>query len=131
MIQIERFTGYKSGLEIAGLSYDKNLVLEGDLTEEGGYQAAERLLALAKPPTAILGCNDLTAIGALKAAHEAGLFVGKDLAITGYDGIQETASTNPPLTTLRQPTYEIARRLAGMLISITKGNLLNERPCGC
>lgn len=126
MIQIERFTGYKSGLEQAGISYDQNLVLEGDLTEEGGYQAAKKLLALAKPPTAILGCNDLTAIGALKAAHEANLLVGKDLAIAGYDGIQETATTNPPLTTLRQPTYEIARRLAGMLISITKGNPLNE-----
>jgi len=126
MIQIERLAGYKNGLEIAGLSYNKNLVLEGDLTEEGGYQAAKSLLVLAKTPTAILGCNDLTAIGALKAAQEAGLSVGKDLAIAGYDGIQETASTNPPLTTLRQPTYEIARRLAVMLISITKANMLNE-----
>ena len=126
MIQIERFNGYKRGLELASLSYDKDLVLEGDLTEEGGYLAARKLLGLIKPPTAILGCNDLTAIGALKAAQEAGLQVGKDLAVAGFDGIQETASTNPPLTTLRQPTYEIARRLAGMLISITKGNPLNE-----
>jgi len=126
IIQIERFLGYKSGLEQAGISYDQNLVIEGDLTEEGGYQAAKKLLALPKPPTAILGCNDLTAIGALKAAHEADLQVGKDLAIAGYDGIQETATTNPPLTTLRQPTYEIARQLARMLISITKGNSLDE-----
>ena len=121
MIQIERCNGYKRGLEQASLSYDENYVLEGDLTEDGGYQAAKKLLALSKPPTAILGCNDLTAIGALKAAQELGLQVGKDLAIAGYDGIQETASTNPPLTTLRQPTYEIARQLANMLILMTQG----------
>ncbi|MBE3142392.1 MAG: LacI family DNA-binding transcriptional regulator [Planctomycetes bacterium] len=126
MIQVERFAGYKKGLELSGLSYDEKLVLEGDLTEEGGYYAAQKLLAFSEPPTAILGCNDLTAMGILKAAHESGLQVGKDLAVAGYDGIQETAYTNPPLTTLRQPTYEIARRLAGMLISLTNGNTLNE-----
>ena len=126
MIQVERFAGYKMGLELSGLSYDGKLVLRGNLTEEGGYSAAQKLLALPDPPTAILGCNDSTAIGILKAAQELGLQVGKDLAVTGYDGIQETAYTNPPLTTLRQPTYEIARRLAGMLISLTNGNDLIE-----
>jgi LacI family transcriptional regulator len=126
MIQVERFAGYKKGLKLSGLSYDEKLVLEGDLTEEGGYYATQKLLTLSEPPTGILGCNDLTAIGILKAAQELGLHVGKDLAVAGYDGIQETAYTNPPLTTLRQPTYEIARRLAGMLISMTKGNTLDE-----
>jgi LacI family transcriptional regulator len=126
MIQVERFAGFQRGLELSGISYDGKLVLRGDLTEEGGYSAAQKLLALPDPPTAILGCNDLTAIGILKAAQELGLQVGKDLAVAGYDGIQETAYTNPPLTTLRQPTYEIARRLAGMLISLTNGNMLNE-----
>ena len=63
----------------------------------------------------------------INAGWNLGLQAGKDLAIAGYDGIQETAFTNPPLTTLRQPTYEIARRLAGMLISMTKGNTLNEQ----
>ena len=122
MIQVERFSGYKKGLELGGISYDGKLVIRGNLTEEGGYSAAQKLLALPDRPTAILGCNDLTAIGILKAAQEMGFQVGKDLAITGYDGIQETAYTNPPLSTLRQPTYEIARQLAGMLIAITKGN---------
>jgi LacI family transcriptional regulator len=125
MIQVERFAGYKQGLELSGLSYDEKLVLEGDLTEEGGYNAAQKLLTLSDPPTAILGCNDLTAMGVLKAAQESGFQVGKNLAIAGYDGIQETAYTNPPLTTLRQSTYEIARQLAGMLISMTRGNTLN------
>jgi len=121
MIQVERFAGYQIGLELSGLSYDGKLVMRGNLTEEGGYSAAQKLLALPDPPTAILGCNDLTAMGILKAAQELGLQIGNDLAVAGYDGIQETAYTNPPLTTLRQPTYEISRRLAAMLISVTKG----------
>jgi LacI family transcriptional regulator len=126
MIQVERFAGYKRGLELSGLSYDGKLILRGNLTEEGGYSAAQKLLALPDRPTAILGCNDLTAMGILKAAQELGLQVGKDLAVAGYDGIQETAYTSPPLTTLRQPTYEIARRLAAMLITMTNGSMLNE-----
>jgi len=126
MIQIERFAGYKRGLELSGISYDGKLVRRGNLTEEGGYSAAQKLLAIPDPPTAILGCNDLTAIGILKAAQESGLQVGKDLAVAGYDGIQETAYTTPPLTTLRQPTYEIARRLTVMLILLTNGNMLDE-----
>ncbi len=104
-------------------------MVRGNLTEEGGYAAAQKLLTLLDRPTAILGCNDLTAMGILRAAQELGFQVGKDLAIAGYDGIQETAYTNPPLSTLRQPTYEIARQLAGMLIAITKGNVdLLSRP---
>jgi LacI family transcriptional regulator len=126
MIQVERFAGYKRGLELAGLPYDGKLVLRGNLTEEGGYSAAQKLLALPDRPTAILGCNDLTAMGILKAAQESGLQVGTDLAVAGYDGIQETAYTNPPLTTLRQPTYEISRRLAAMLISVTKGEPISD-----
>jgi LacI family transcriptional regulator len=126
MIQVERFAGYKHGLELSGLSYDGKLVIEGDLTEAGGYYAVQQLLTLPNPPTAILGCNDLTAMGILKAVQESGFQVGKDLAVAGYDGIQETAFTDPPLTTLRQPTYEIARRLVGMLISMTRGETLNE-----
>jgi len=126
VIHHERLGGYRQGLELAGLPFDPNLVEDGDLTEEGGLRAARGLLARPQPPTAILGCNDLTAIGVLKAAEEAGLRVGKDLALAGYDGIQQTASTNPPITTLHQPTYEIARRLTGMLFTRINGQPLEQ-----
>jgi LacI family transcriptional regulator len=122
IIQVERLAGYRQGLEHSGISYDEKLVLESNLTEEGGYSAAKKLFILSDPPSAILGCNDLTAMGILKAAKEFGFQIGKNLAVAGYDGIRETEFTDPPLTTLRQPTYEIARRLATTLISITRGN---------
>lgn len=126
LVQVERLAGYKQGLELSGLAYDERLIFEGDLTEEGGYNAAKILLTRSELPTVVIGCNDLTAMGAMKAALELGFQVGKDLAVAGYDGIQETAYTNPPLTTIRQPTYAIARRLAEMLISIAKGKALDN-----
>ncbi|MDR3574382.1 MAG: LacI family DNA-binding transcriptional regulator [Anaerolineaceae bacterium] len=126
MVHVERLAGYKQGLERSGLAYDEKMVIEGDLTEEGGYNAAKILFNRSVSPTAVIGCNDLTAIGVLKAAQELGFQVGKDLAVAGYDGIRETAFTSPPITTLYQPTYEIAARLAAMLISLAGGNTIEN-----
>ena len=92
-----------------------------------GVGAARRLLDLGEPPTAILGVNDLTAIGAMRAAHERGLRVGQDIAVAGYDGTEDSAHTQPPLTTLKQPTYDTARRLVRMLVAVIRGEPLEER----
>src|SRR5690606_34641721 len=126
VIQADRYRGYLMGLEAAGIALDPQLVKEGDLTEAGGYRAAQELLRLNPRPTAILGCNDLTALGVLRAAQEQGIYIGTELAITGYDGIKETEYTSPPLTTLYQPTYEIARQLARMLVQLIEGKPLSE-----
>jgi LacI family transcriptional regulator len=127
VIQQERFTGYRKGLELSDLSFDSMLVRSGNLTEDSGHRAAQELLDLSNPPSAILACNDLMAIGALSAAQEKGMEVGKDLAIAGHDGIKETAYTNPPLTTLSQPTYDIARKLTRMLIQVLQEKDLPEK----
>ena len=120
VIQHERFQGYLSGLKIAGLDFDARLVTQADLTEESGYLAGQNLLSSVELPTAILGCNDQIAIGVLRAVREAGYLVGSQLAVAGYDGIRETAFTDPPLTTLSQPTYEIARQLVNMLMKMIR-----------
>lgn len=126
VIHADRFQGYRQGLESAQIPFEAVLVETGDLTENGGYEAARKLLTQSAPPTAILGVNDLTALGVLRAAQEKGIPVGTELAIAGYDGIKETEYTNPPLTTLYQPTYEIARQLARMLIRLIEGESLEE-----
>ncbi|MER3514751.1 MAG: transcriptional regulator, partial [Chloroflexota bacterium] len=88
-LQADRFAGYCDGLAAAGITFDPSLVTEGNLTRMGGYQAAQRLLALPQPPTAIVGVNDLTAIGAMRAARERGLVIGRDLAVAGFDGTED------------------------------------------
>lgn len=125
-LQVERFAGYQQGLAEAGIALDGTLVAEGDLTRAGGYQAAQRLLALPQRPTAIIGVNDLTAIGAMRAARELGLVVGRDLAVAGYDGTEDSEHTDPPLTTLKQPIYDTAQRLVEILLKRIAGEPLDE-----
>jgi LacI family transcriptional regulator len=126
VIQQERFEGYRQGLQAAGLKYNDQLVLLTDLTEDGGYLAACTLLKQANPPTAILGCNDQIAIGALRAAKETWRKTGIEFAVAGYDGIREGEYTDPPLTTLSQPTYEIARKLVQMLVAVINHDLVSQ-----
>jgi LacI family transcriptional regulator, galactose operon repressor len=126
-IQADRFEGYKKGLRMAGIPFDPNLVFEADMTRAGGYNAAKRLLKLDPLPTAITCFNDLTAIGVLHAVHEHGLTVGRDLAVAGFDGIKEAEHSLPPLTTLQQPLYDIARTLVRVLIAVIHEQPLQER----
>jgi LacI family transcriptional regulator len=126
IIQADRYAGYRDGLAEANIDWDESLTVEGDLTRAGGYQAGQQLLALPNRPTAIIGINDLTAIGVMRAASEVGLVVGPDLAVAGFDGLEDAAQTDPPLTTLNQPVYDIARRVVGMLLKIVGGEALAE-----
>ncbi len=126
-LQRDRFAGYRHGLAAAGIEFDPSFVAEGDLTRMGGYQAAQRLLDLPQPPTAIIGVNDLTAIGAMRAARERGLVIGRDLAVAGFDGTEDAEHADPPLTTLNQPVYDIARQLVRMLLALIAGEPLAER----
>jgi len=125
-LQADRFRGYQEGLTESGIIFDEGFVAEGDLTRDGGYLAAKKLLALQSPPTAIIGANDLTAIGILRAARELGISVGSDLAVSGFDGIDDTEHTAPPLTTLKQPVYDCARRLVRMLTALTNNETLED-----
>jgi len=126
-IEHDRFKGYESGLRSANISIDPALTVHGNLTPESGYEAAQQLFAVTQPPTAIVCVNDLTAIGALHAAHERGIRIGRDLSIAGFDGIADSAHTQPTLTTLDQPVYEIARRLVKMLLSLVREESMPER----
>lgn len=117
-----REQGYWEGLQAAGLVPDAGLVVEGDLTQEGGYAAARHLLQQDPRPTAILAANDLMAIGVLRAAREAGLRVPSDLAVVGYDGTPLSAATDPPLTTVRQPGHSIGVRALAMLVQVIRGD---------
>ena len=86
------------------------------MTSTGGYQSAIELLSLPDPPDAIICVNDETAFGVLHAAHKHGLEIGNILAVAGFDGIQEAKHTEPPLTTLDIPVFDIARQLVDMLL---------------
>ena len=96
------------------------------MTQHGGAQAVEPLLALSPRPTAIACCNDLTAIGAMSRIRTSGLEVGSDIAIGGFDDIPPASYSHPPLTTVHQPIYNIGRMVSRLLIDFLLGNSSSE-----
>lgn len=126
-VQYDRLRAFQQALTSLDIQPQAHLVVEGDLTPEGGYQAMLRLLALDQPPSAVVCVNDLTAIGALHAAHDNHYVIGRDLAIAGFDGVADSAHTQPPLTTLDQPVYAIARALARMLLQAIAHEEIDQR----
>ncbi len=122
-----RLQGFKESLTEAGIQESDAPILVGDLTQRGGYEQACKLLDSASPPTAIAACNDLMAFGAMSAAQERGMVVGKDISITGFDDIPMAEYSHPPLTTLHQPIYEIGGRVCEMLVKLIQGEALKER----
>ena len=88
--------------------FDRGLVAECDHTWAGGAQGMSFLLSLPKPPTAVLCCNDVAAVGALKALAARGLQAGRDLALIGFDDLTICQFTQPPLTTIQFSPRELA-----------------------
>ena len=91
-----------------GLSSREGWIVPGDFRIEGGSAAMTRILAQDEAPTAVVTANDLTAIGALRTAHEKGLRIPEDISITGCDDIAMSDIVYPPLTTLRISRKEYA-----------------------
>ena len=111
-----RSTGYRKALEEAGIAENGKLVVRGNFDFKSGYRAARQLLANDKQPTAIFASNDIMAIGAICAAVESGLQVPQDLSVVGYDDIPLASYSNPPLTTIAQPNYDMGVRAASLLL---------------
>ncbi|POX42792.1 LacI family DNA-binding transcriptional regulator, partial [Streptomyces sp. Ru72] len=95
---------------------DSAVVEQGDLTEEGGYRAAVRLLSAGQRPTALFAFNDIACVGALSAAEELGLRVPRDLSLVGYDNTYLSRLRHLWLTTVDNGSHDVGRRAAGRLL---------------
>jgi DNA-binding LacI/PurR family transcriptional regulator len=121
-ISDERLAGYRDALTEAGLPVDFQLVEEGRFTDEGGHDAARKLLEGKPDLTAIFAANDLSALGVMNAVAEVGKRVPEDVSVVGFDDLHLSAYTSPPLTTIRQPAVEIATLATAILIGLTRGH---------
>ncbi len=125
-----RVEGYRRALAEAGIAVAHELEMPAGPMQPDGYAAMQQLLALPQPPTAVVTHNDTVAMGALRAAYDAGLSVPHDLALVGYDDITAAAYLAPPLTTIRSPRGEMGKR-AGALITQRAQGLWDEAPATC
>lgn len=110
-----RLEGYRIALEKANISVDTDNIVHANQTMDGGYKAAKKLIK--KGVTAIFATNDLMAFGSYRAAFEDGIRIPRDLSIVGFDDIEMAKFVTPPLTTVRQPVYQIGAAAATLLLS--------------
>jgi LacI family transcriptional regulator len=118
---VERLEAYCQALEAAGIKYDPNLVIEGDYQERSGLFAIETLFARGAIFTAVACANDQSAYGVRLALYRRGIRVPDDVSLIGFDDLQASAYTTPPLTTVRQPVVEMGRLASQMALSMLKG----------
>jgi DNA-binding LacI/PurR family transcriptional regulator len=125
----ERMRGYFESMQAAHLSICSEWIERGEGTFEFGRAAASRLLDLPSNdrPSAIVTLNDTQAIGALHAAREQGVEVGRDIVIVGFDDAPMSQYLFPALTTVRQPIHEAGRKCVEILVSLMKGEEPSER----
>ena len=116
----QRLQGYKDALAKHGVTFDPQLIVAKEYSLLDGKEAMHRLLSLDNPPTAVFAASDALAMGALSAAKERGLNVPRDISIAGYDDIEFAAYTDPPLTTVRIPAYEMGKLAAKVLLQILR-----------
>ena len=114
---LERAAGYRRALVEHGLAVDDALVRAGEPRPEAGYTLGLDLLGGADRPTALFVGNNVITMGVLEAVHELGLSIPDDLALVTFDDPPWTRLVTPPLTAVRQPTFEIGRRAVGLLLA--------------
>ncbi len=120
-----RVNGYLAALESAGICVEPTWITRSEGAFEMGYQAARRLLQLPVEdrPTAVVAVDDLLAMGAMRAVQDAGLTVGRDFGVTGFDDTAGIQHLNPPLTSLRQPIWQVGQLIVQLLTDLIQGKV--------
>lgn len=95
--------------------------INGGFTEVSGYGSARQLLRFNETPTAVICIGDMVAIGAMRAFKDAGMCIGRDISVLGYDDISLAQYTIPRLTTVRQQTHKLGEIAARHLIQLMNG----------
>lgn len=115
-VGIDRREGYQKAMIERGRALDRSMILEGDFTEAGGYYAMKQLLP--SRPDAIFAASDIMAIGAMRAAREAGRRIPDDIAFVGFDDLPIATLSEVQLTTVRQPVEQFGAKAVEVLTDL-------------
>ena len=125
-----RLHGYAEALAEAGRAVDPHLLAPvKSFHRADGARAMRQLLALDHPPDAVFCFNDLLALGAMRALHEAGCHVPDDVAVVGFDDIEEGRFATPTLTTISPDKEEIGRVAVSLLLERSRGTRTGPPEC--
>ncbi len=138
-----RYAIYRAVLTEHGFPIDPTLVCEGDFEKTSGEAAVELLIDDRKADfDALVASNDYMALAAMSALQERGLQVPSDVAVVGFDDIEDARFSTPPLTTVRQPLYQQGEAALDLVLEQLEGKevqgqvnapteLVVRQSCGC
>lgn len=123
-----RLSGYRDALATAGLPVDPSLVATAtsQFSRHDGLLGMRHLLGLTERPDAVFAYNDLIAIGAMRAITEAGLRIPEDIAVIGFDDVEEGRFSNPTLTTISPDKDQIGRLAVRSLVARVEGKAVDQ-----
>ncbi|MCR8634798.1 LacI family DNA-binding transcriptional regulator [Paenibacillus radicis (ex Xue et al. 2023)] len=139
----DRLIGYKRALEDYGVNESDQLVKEGFFNTQSGYDKMKELMEQDIKPDAVFISNNSMTLGAYKYLKEAGLRVPDQVAVLGYDDPDWAEIVDPPITTIRQPAYQLGVQAASLMLARIKDSqvkreimymdpaLIIRRSCGC
>lgn len=122
---VDRLHGYRAALADHGIPYRDELNIAGSYTFGSGFDAAEKLVELADPPTAIFALNDRMALGAVRALEGRGIVIPRDMSLVGFDDSPGTELITPALTTVRQPLSSMGRLAVSTIQTLRQGTRLH------
>jgi LacI family transcriptional regulator len=112
----QRLAGFTDAIKDAGLDLRDDWIRQGHLEQRGGYRAMKEILALPERPTAVFSFNNLLTVGAMQALREHGLRLPHDMSLLSFDDMSLFPYTDPPITAIAQPAYEMGRAAADLLV---------------
>lgn len=116
----ERMEGFRKVIREANIMLPMEYLQEGEFTRRSGFVCMQKLLEMNPRPTAVFVANDLMAAGALQAIREAGLTCPQDVSLFGFDDLEFSSLTDPPLNTINQPGYQMGSTAAQLLLERIK-----------
>lgn len=121
-----RLQGYIQALRRNGLTVDPHYIVRGDFTFDAGSEALKQLMTLPEPPEALFCHSDIMALGAMSQAKSSGLRVPQDLSLVGFDDIELSRYSDPQLTTVAQPRFNIGREAMLLLLEQLQGKAVSN-----
>ena len=139
---LERLNAFRRAVGDIGLDPDPRLIEPGFHSYQGGYAAMKKIIRSGVRFTAVQASDDVSAIGAMQALHEAGLRVPHDVAIIGFDDQQDALAQLPPLTSVHVPLFEIGVKAVDLMFDHLESKvplettriptvLSKRQSCGC
>lgn len=122
----ERLRGFLSAMKDSNIPVNEEYIIHSSWYQEEAYKKTNALLAMKRPPTAIVASNNLICVGAIRAISDSGLVIGKDISLVGFDDTLLAEYFKPGITVVRRATAEMGRISAKLLLSLLEGNKTSD-----